>query len=156
MSVARLVPAPSATPRASSRACRRQRIAAAVVVALVCSGATSCTRTEIALSATAIGVAAVGTTVGVTYAVKHHNHTLQGCVLSDASGLKLRTSEVKVYTLKGETASLKPGDRVNLHGSKVKKADGNSTADQVFEVQKLNKIYGPCSANAVPAPTSTR
>lgn len=146
-------PDPFATPERSSRTSRRQRITGlALLAALVCSGATSCTRTQIALSATAIGVAVAGTAVGVTYAVKHHNHTLQGCVFSDSSGLKLRSSDAKVYLLKGDAASLKAGESVSLHGSKVKRGNGDATGDRVFEVQKVNKVNGPCSAGG---PTST-
>jgi hypothetical protein len=147
----------SAEPEASSRAsCRHRITAVAVFVALVCSGATSCTRTQVALSSAAIAAVVVGTTVGVTYAVKHHHHTLQGCVFSDASGLKLRTSDAKVYTLKGDAASIKVGDSVKFHGSKVKKAKGDSTGDQVFVVQKLSKDYGPCPVNVATSPTPTR
>ena len=147
----------SVAPEASSRASRRQRIiAVAVFVALVCSGATSCSRTQVALSSVAIAAVVVGTTVGVTYAVKHSHHTLQGCVFSDANGLKLRTSDAKVYTLKGDAASIKVGDNVKFHGSKVKKAKGNATGDQVFVVQKLSKDYGPCPANVATSPTPTR
>jgi len=147
----------SAEPEASSRASRRHRTTAvAVFVALVCSGATSCTRTQVALSSAAIAAVVAGTTVGVTYAVKHHNHTLQGCVFSDASGLKLRTSDAKAYTLKGDAASIKVGDSVKFHGSKVRKAKGDSAGDQVFMVQKLSKDYGPCPANVATSPTPTR
>jgi hypothetical protein len=144
----------SAAPEASSRAGRRHRVtAAAVFVALVCSGATSCTRTQIALSTAGIAAAVAATTVGVTYAVKHQHHTLQGCVFSDANGLKLRTSDAKVYTLEGDAAGIKVGDRVKFHGSKVKKAKSDSTGDQVFVVQKVNKDYGPCPVNVATSPT---
>ena len=147
---AKLSAAPEATPRAS----RRHRITAVTVfVALICSGATSCTKTQVALSTAAIAAVVVGTTVGVTYAVKHHNHTLQGCVFSDANGPKLRTSDAKVYSLKGDAASIKVGDNVKFNGSKVKKTKGDSTGDQVFLVQKLSKDYGPCPANVATSPT---
>jgi hypothetical protein len=74
---------------AASRASRRKRITAVTVfAALVCSGATSCSRTQVALSSAAIAAVVVGTTVGITYAVKHHHHTLQGCVFSARSSLK--------------------------------------------------------------------
>jgi hypothetical protein len=148
---------PSATRDGKLRAGHRHRMSAvAMLTALVCSGATSCTRTQVALSAAAIGAVIVGTTVGVTYAVKHHNHTLQGCVSSDANGLKLRTSDAKVYALKGDTASIKVGDSLQFHGSKVKKAKGDSSGDRVFEVEKLNRDYGPCPANVATSPTPTQ
>jgi hypothetical protein len=121
----------------------------------MCSAATSCTRTQIVLSTTAIAAVVVGTTVGVTYAVKHHNHSLQGCSFSGADGLKLRTSDARVYTLKGDSAGVKAGDTVKLHGSKAKRVKGDS-GDQVFLVQKVNKDYGPCPANAAASPASMR
>jgi hypothetical protein len=127
-----------------------------VLVALVCSGATSCSRTQVVLSSAAIAAVLVGTTVGITYAVKHSHHTLQGCVSSDDNGLKLRTSAAKVYTLKGDAAGIKTGDSVILHGSKVKKAKGDSTGDQVFVVQKVSKDNGPCAVNVPPSPTMSR
>ena len=144
----------SPAPEGSSRTGRRKRIAAVTaLVALVCSGATSCTNTQIALSGAGIAAVLVGTAVGVTYAVKHHNHTLQGCLYTDAGGTKLRTSDAKVYILKGDAASIKVGEKVQFHGSREKKAKGDSTADQVFLVEKLNKDYGPCSANGTTSPT---
>jgi len=147
----------SAAPEAPSLASYRHRITAvAVFVALVCSGATSCTRTQVVLSSAAIAAVVVGTTVGVTYAVKHHRHTLQGCVFSDATGFKLRTSDAKVYTLKGDAASIKVGNSGKFHGSKEKRAKGDSTGDQVFVVQKLSKDFGPCPVNVATSPTPTR
>lgn len=143
----------SLASKAPSCARRRNRATSvAVFVTLVCTGATSCTRTQIALSAAAMATIVVGTTVGVTYAVKHHNHTLRGCVFSDPTGIKLRTNEAKTYTLKGtDTAGVKVGETVKLHGSKVKKQKGDSGGDQVFVVERLSKDYGPCSVNPTPS-----
>jgi len=152
-----MVVQPASTPEVSSRAGRCQRVTAvAVLAALLCSGATSCTKTQVGLSVAAIAAVLVGTTVGVTYAVKNHNHTLQGCLFSDAGGLKLRTSDGAVYALKGDGAGVKAGERVKFHGSKVKRAKGDSTGDQVFEVQKLNKDYGLCPATFATSPASAR
>jgi hypothetical protein len=147
---------PSATPEAPSRACRRQRINAfAVFAVLVCSGATSCTRTQVALSVAAMAAVVVGTTVGATYAVQSHHHTLQGCVFSGPRGLELRSSGSKIYALEGYTATIKVGDRVKLHGSKLKKTK-DSTDDQVFAVEKLSKDYGLCPADVAAPATPTR
>jgi hypothetical protein len=145
----------SAAPETSSRPSRRQRITAfAAFVALACSGATSCTRTQVGLSAAAIAAVLVGTTVGITIAVQNSHHTLQGCVFSEANGLKIRTSDAKVYALEGETATIKVGDRFKFHGSKLKKTK-DSTGDHVFVVERLSKDYGPCPANAATAATPT-
>ena len=134
-------------PSESPRFPRRQRIIATVVcLALLCSGVTSCTKTQIALSITAIAAVVVGTTVGVTLAIQHSRHTLNGCISSGAGGTELRMSDGKVYTLKGELTDIKVGDKLKIHGSKVKKVKGN-TAGQVFVVEKVNKDYGPCPAS---------
>lgn len=147
---------PSSTLGAPSRASRSQRIIAfAVFAALLCSGITSCTRTQVALSVTAMAAVVVGTTVGVAYAVKNHNHTLQGCVFSGPSGMELRTSESKIYALEGNATTIKVGDRLKLHGSKLKNTKG-STGDQVFVVEKLSKDYGGCPVAIAPPATPTR
>jgi len=134
-------------PPVVSRALRRKRnIAVAVTFALVCSSVTSCTKTQVGLSVTGIAAALVLTTVGVTLAVQHRHHTLQGCIAPNATGLELRISDGKLYTLKGDLADVKVGDKLQLHGSRVKKVKGDSTGDDVFLVEKINKDYGPCSA----------
>lgn len=152
-------PAPDSceNPEVSSRAGRRRRIiAVTLVAALGCSGVTSCSKTQIGLSIAAIGVAVVGITVGVTYAVQSQHHTVQGCVFSDSGGLKLRTSDDKVYTLKGDDAGIKAGERVKFHGAKLKRAKGGKSGDQVFVIEKLKKDYGPCTASGAPAPLPAR
>ena len=141
---------------AAMRARRRQRtIAAVLITPLLGLGVTSCTRTQVALSSAGIAAVLVGTTVGVTLAVQHHNHTLRGCVSSDADGFKLRTPDTMVFSLKGDTTGMKAGEKMSLHGSKKKKAKGDTTA-QVFLVEKLNKDYGSCSASAPNSPTAAQ
>jgi len=44
----------------------------------------------------------------------------------------------------------KVGDKVKLHGTKIKKAK-NSTGPGVFKVEKLNRSYGPCPIVATTA-----
>jgi hypothetical protein len=81
---------------------------------------------------------------GGTYlAVSHSRHTLKGCVFEGPGGLRLQTGDSKIYTIQGDAASIKAGDKVRLHGSRVKKAKGYS-GDPAFLVQKLSKNYGPC------------
>ena len=136
-----------------SRAVRRVRIILACAsAALLCCNSTSCTKTQVSLSVAAMAAVVVGTTVGVTLAVQHSHHTLQGCVSSGANGLELRLSDSKVYILKGELAEIKVGDRLKIHGSKVKKIKDSSAADPVFLVEKVNKDYRSCLANTVAKP----
>ena len=97
-----------------------------------------------------VGVAAVGVIVIGTVVLVHvHNshHTIKGCVVAGPSGVQIKSgtgSDMKTYTLSGDT-NVKVGDLVKVHGSKVKKVK-NSTDDQTFIVEKLNKDYGPCAA----------
>jgi hypothetical protein len=93
--------------------------------------------------------------VGVTLAVQNQHHRLQGCVFNGPNGMELRTGDAKTYALEGYTANLKVGDRVKLHGSKLKKTK-DSTGDQVFAVEKVNRDYGLCPAAAAAAATPAR
>ena len=140
---------------------RRMGIAAFTALGvLLCSGATAPTgcpsgsgsigpsQGEVVGAAVGV-VAAVTVVVVVLVEVNKSHHTVNGCVSAGANGLELETSDRRHYTLEGDAASVKVGDRVKLHGSKVKKTK-DSSGDQVFKVQKLNKDFGPC-----PAPTAT-
>lgn len=134
------------TPTPAGR--RLRIITLALVASLACSGTTSCTTQQIAFSTAGIAAGLVLTTVGITVAIKDHNdHTVRGCIYSDASGFKLRTSDSKIYTLEGDPATLRVGDRVKFHGTKAKKAKGDGTGHQIFVVEKLSKDYGPCPAD---------
>ncbi|HEY1903019.1 MAG TPA: hypothetical protein VGG56_11330 [Terracidiphilus sp.] len=48
----------------------------------------------------------------------------------------------QTYSHLGETAGIKPGDRIRISGKKEKK---NSGVPQQFLVEKLNKDYGSCT-----------
>lgn len=89
-----------------------------------------------------IGIGAVAAAV-VLVAVNHSHHVMSGCVLSGPNGLELQTGDSKTYALEGDSASVKVGERVKIHGSRAKKAKGASGPD-VFKVEQLKKDYGPC------------
>jgi hypothetical protein len=65
-----------------------------------------------------------------------------GCVVSGPNGPELQTGD-KRYALEGDAASIKVGDRVKIHGSRVKKTR-DQTGGQVYRVEKIKKDYGPC------------
>jgi len=92
----------------------------------------------------------VGTVVLVDVHKSHH--TIKGCVTSGPGGLEVRSDkDGKIYALTGVTANVKPGDVIQVHGSKEKNqrdADGN----QDFMVEKMSRDYGPCKVQ--PAPTA--
>lgn len=99
----------------------------------------------IAAAVGVVAVIAVGTVVLVEVHKSHH--TVKGCVSTGPRGVEVTTVEdkPKTYVLDGETAKVKVGDLVRVHGDKIKKAK-NSTEDQVFRVEKISKDYGPCPA----------
>jgi hypothetical protein len=140
----------------ASRSGRAFGIAAlAALTALLCSGATSPTGCQSSgtigpskgeVIGAAVGIVAVITVaIVVVVEVNHGHHVVTGCVVTGPDGLQLRTSDAKTYTLEGDAASIKVGDRVKFHGSKVKKTK-DTAGNQVFKVEKIQKDYGPCPA----------
>ncbi len=67
-----------------------------------------------------IVVVSAAVAVGVILLVIHYKHkksSITGCVASGASGMNLTDEKDKrPYTLSGDTAAIKPGDRVMLEG----------------------------------------
>ena len=97
--------------------------------------------------------AVVAVAIIVPIEVNKSHHQLTGCVITASNGLELQTSDAKTYSLEGDAASIKVGDRVKIHGSKIKKTK-DSTGPQVFKVEMLKKDYGPCPAAAAPGSAS--
>lgn len=137
---------------------RAGTVVAMAVVSLICCGfaaPTTCNTSNERIGPSNAEVAGVAVGVGggivaavVLVEVHHSHHTLKGCVFSGPNGLEVQTqNDKKTYTLAGETASIKAGDMVRFHGSKVKKVK-DSSGDQTFTVQKISKDYGPCKVAA--------
>jgi hypothetical protein len=133
-----------------------------VITSLLCSGFKSCGNISKSGAGGSSGsssgqvagvVIGVGAAVAVVtlVSVEQSHHTLKGCVFADASGLRLLTSDSKLYAINGDVANVKAGDKVTVHGSRVKRAK-NSTDPQTFVVEELKKDYGPCQ---VPIAEST-
>ncbi len=94
-----------------------------------------------------VGIAAIGAGIGIgTYYAVKHNRTLTGCAVSGSSGLELTTeSDPHTYSLLGDTAAIKPGDRVRLFGKKKKRHGADI---QPFLVEKVSRDFGPCPSTA--------
>jgi hypothetical protein len=68
--------------------------------------------------------------------------TITGCVDSGESGMLLTNEKDKhVYVLSGNTAGVKPGDRMTLTGKKTK---SNSGATLVWDTKSISKDFGTC------------
>jgi hypothetical protein len=99
------------------------------------------TQSDVVWIGVAIGAIGAGIGIGVYYAF-HHGHTLNGCAVSQADGLKLKNNgDDQTYALVGEVSAIKPGDRVRVSGKKTKKSAGPAPQ---FVVEQLSKDYGPC------------
>jgi len=114
------------------------------------SGHIGPTTGEVVGAAVGIGAAiAVGTVVLVEVHKSHH--TIKGCVTAGSNGLEvLNESDHKTYVLTGVTANVKPGDIIRVHGSK-EKGQKDSGGSREFQVEKMSRDYGPCTAAAGPA-----
>jgi len=87
-----------------------------------------------------VAVVAVVTVLVITHSTK--NRTITGCVNSDESGMRVTDEKDKhVYALSGNTASVKPGDRVTLMGKKIKP---QADATFAWETKKVTKDFGVC------------
>jgi hypothetical protein len=124
---------------------------AALAPLLVCGGVSisGCTSGQVAASVAGLAAIVVATTV-VLVEVNNAHHTMKGCVTGGQDSFELTTlGNKETYALSGVTANLKVGDVIKVHGSKRK---AKKDSPRSFEVQKINRDYGPCSA--VPAPAS--
>ena len=88
----------------------------------------------------AVGVAAV---VVLVVVVLTHKQKITGCVSGNDSGMSVTDEKEKVaYTLSGNTAGIKAGERVTLQGKKAKSKDKGSAP--TWQVDKLTKDLGSC------------
>jgi hypothetical protein len=98
-----------------------------------------------------VGVAAIGAAIGVgVYFAVRRTPSITGCAaVSPDSNLSLQNEgDQQTYTLLGDTADIKPGDRIHVTGKKRKQYP---SGNREFLVEKLAKVYGPCKVQpAIP------
>ncbi len=102
------------------------------------------------LAGAVIGVGAViAVAIIVPVEISRSHHNITGCVVASPSGLELQTSDAKTYALEGDAASIKVGDKVKIHGTKIKKTK-DASGPGVFKVEKLSRNYGACPIGSSP------
>jgi hypothetical protein len=94
-----------------------------------------------------IGIVAVAAALTVIIVVVVHEskkkRTVTGCVTSGANGMSVADEKDKrIYSLSGNTADIKLGDRVTLQGKKAKRKD--ASAPLTWEVNKETRDLGVC------------
>ncbi len=88
------------------------------------------------------GIAASGALIGITtYALLKHNHSVTGCARSGPDTLTLTSDSDKLtYSLIGDVAEIKSGDRVRVSGKKRHR----KSATPEFLVEKVSRDFGAC------------
>ena len=94
-----------------------------------------------------IGIVAVAVAlVVITVVVVHESRkkrTVTGCVTSGANGMSVTDEKDKrIYALTGNTADIKTGDRVTLHGKKVNPKGAKTPLS--WDVSNETKDFGAC------------
>ena len=93
------------------------------------------------------GIAAVAAAVVIVAVVVIHRSSakraITGCVNSGENEMTLTDEkDKKSYALSGNTAGIKPGDRMTLQGKKIKMKDAAKTL--IWETKKISKDFGVC------------
>ena len=107
------------------------RIASVAILSLALSRNTSADTLKSNADNIIIGVVAVVAVVVVVVAVVIHRSakkkTVTGCVIAEQNGMSVTDEKNKrVYRLSGDTAGIKPGERMTLHGKTIKPSGGDS------------------------------
>ncbi len=90
-------------------------------------------------------VGAIAAVAVVTVMVIHYSKktAITGCVNSWGNGITFADEKDKqIYALSGDTADIKPGDRIKLQGKKVKLKGPDKTL--AWEAKKVTKDFGVC------------
>ncbi len=91
------------------------------------------------------GIIVVSVAVGVVVTVlilhyKHKKVDITGCIISGQNGLRMADEKDKqMYTVSGDPAGIKPGDRMTLEGNR--KHRDNTL---IFNAQRVIKDFGVC------------
>ena len=90
-----------------------------------------------------VGIAA-GVAVIVIVAIHYSKkRSITGCVNSGSDGMTVADEKDRqVYTLSGDTSSIKSGDRMTLQGKRPKST--GSAKPLTWEVRKVAKDFGVC------------
>jgi hypothetical protein len=127
----------------------RKKLSRGILIVVLSLGLATPTRAEnsekvlitIAATTTAAAIAVV-----VAVATAHHRRkkiVITGCVMAGESGMTVTDEEDRnTYALSGNTAGIKPGDRVQLLGKKVKQKGAGKSL--VWDAKEVTNDFGVC------------
>ncbi|HSZ64538.1 MAG TPA: hypothetical protein VK828_22260 [Terriglobales bacterium] len=89
-----------------------------------------------------VGVVAAVAVVAIVAIHYSRKRTITGCVKPTPNGMTVSDEKNdRTYTLSGDIAGIKPGERLTLQGKKIKPSTGNSLG---WEVSKMQTDLGVC------------
>ena len=89
-----------------------------------------------------VGVVAAVVVVAIVAVHYSKKRTITGCVKPVPNGMIVNDEKDKrVYTLSGDMAGVKPGQRMTFQGKKTKPNAGNPLG---WEISKIRNDYGVC------------
>lgn len=95
-------------------------------------------------------VGVVAAVVIVAYVVIHESskkRSITGCVTPAGKGMSVTDERDKrSYALSGDTADIKPGDRMTLQGKKIKPKDAGKPL--LWETKTISRDFGVCQPRA--------
>ena len=84
------------------------------------------------------------------YVVIHESskkRSITGCVTPEENGMNVTDEKDKrSYALSGDTADIKPGDRMTLQGKKIKPKDAGKPL--LWETKTISRDFGVCQPRA--------
>jgi hypothetical protein len=122
------------------------RMALVAILSLALSRNTSADTLKSSADNIIIGVVVAVAVVVVVAAVVIHRSakkkTVTGCVVAAPNGMSVTDEKTKrLYRLSGDTAGIKSGERMTLHGKTIKPGDGNPLT---WVTTGVAKDFGVC------------
>jgi hypothetical protein len=90
-------------------------------------------------------VVAAAVVVVAAILIVHYSkkRTVTGCVMSGPNGMTVTDEKDRlIYALSGNTVGITPGDRMKLHGEKIKSKGPDKTL--VWEARDVARNFGVC------------
>lgn len=89
-----------------------------------------------------VGVVAAVVVVAIVAVHYSKKRTITGCVKPVPNGMIVNDEkDQRVYALSGDTAGVKPGERMTFQGKKIKPNAGNPLG---WEISKIRNDHGVC------------
>jgi hypothetical protein len=120
-------------------------VLAVVLCALLATPARADLKSQVSNDIVAGVVVAAAVVVVAAILIVHYSkkRTVTGCISSGPNGMTVTDEKDRqIYTLSGNIVGIKPGDRMKLHGKKIKLKDHDKGL--VWEAKDVARDFGVC------------